>query len=177
MHNNLNLDRLAAKWAQQITNVIGKEYGRKGNEKKRKTVGADEVDTFSTKALGVLQENGVYAAMLFLHSRSGEKLRKETDFTSDEKVDAEEMIACHIIAGLLNLLRETNLLTDEERKALPGGDGKIEWNKINALKDKTLGFYVDLVAEDLDRLLLVKDLYEQTLIYVRFGAKAAKVET
>lgn len=36
----------------------------------------------------------------------------------------------------------------------------------------TLKFVTDHICNDLDTLLLVKQLWEQTLIYVRYGAKA-----
>lgn len=54
-----NLDRLAAKIAQALI-----------AETKKQNCKADEVDNLVTKTLGVLQEEGVYACMLFLFSRS-----------------------------------------------------------------------------------------------------------
>jgi len=36
-----------------------------------------------------------------------------------------------------------------------------------------LMLYADKVLDDMDQLLLVRELYEQILIYVRYGAKAA----
>ena len=39
-------------------------------------------------------------------------------------------------------------------------------------KDKYLEFVANTIASDLDTLLLVKQVWEQTLIYVRYGAKA-----
>ncbi len=61
-----NLDRLAAQHAQQIINC-------------RK---ADDIENIVTKALGVLQENGVYACFLYL-------LAKEKD---NGKVVVTEML-------------------------------------------------------------------------------------
>lgn len=48
-------------------------------------------------------------------------------------------------------------------------------------KDRTatrqlLEHFADNICDDLDKLFLIKELYEQTLIYARYGAKAAKVE-
>ncbi|GAB4533703.1 MAG: hypothetical protein Kow0063_15980 [Anaerolineae bacterium] len=54
-----NLDRLAAKHAQEI---IKKTAGKK----------ASDVDNTVTKALGVLQENGVYACFLYLLAKEKE---------------------------------------------------------------------------------------------------------
>lgn len=61
MSNNtqLNLDRLAAKHAQAII--------KKTADKK-----AGDVDNTVTKALGVLQENGVYACFLYLLAKEKE---------------------------------------------------------------------------------------------------------
>jgi hypothetical protein len=54
-----NLDRLAAKHAQAI---ISSTTGKK----------ASDVDNTVTKALGVLQENGVYACFLYLLAKEKE---------------------------------------------------------------------------------------------------------
>ena len=55
----LNLDRLAARHAQEII--------RRTNDKK-----ASDVDNTVTKALGVLHENGVYACFLYLLAKEKE---------------------------------------------------------------------------------------------------------
>jgi len=39
-----------------------------------------------------------------------------------------------------------------------------------------LKFVTDQICGDLNRLLLVKQLWEQTLIYARYGAKARDAE-
>lgn len=54
-----NLDRLAAKYAQAI---ISRTAAKK----------ASDVDNTVTKALGVLQENGVYACFLYLLAKEKE---------------------------------------------------------------------------------------------------------
>lgn len=54
-----NLDRLAAKYAQAI---ISRTAGKK----------ASDVDNTVTKALGVLQENGVYACFLYVLAKEKE---------------------------------------------------------------------------------------------------------
>lgn len=51
-----NLDRLAAQHAQEII--------RRTNDKK-----AGDIDNTVTKALGILQENGVYACFLYLKAK------------------------------------------------------------------------------------------------------------
>ncbi|MBU0491729.1 MAG: hypothetical protein KKA73_00830 [Chloroflexi bacterium] len=134
---DLNLDRLVAQYAQSIVNGYVKETGKKGAKQ------AQAVDGLVTKALGVVQENGVYAGVLFLLSRK----RKE-----------DQDIASIVVDELLKLARE-----------LPFG-----WAVPSGRDAATLlPFYSDTVCADLAPLLLVKELYEQTLIYARYGAKAA----
>src|SRR6266567_9404753 len=67
-----NLDQLAAKAAQEIISRAEKEpYKVKENGRDvLKKIEASEVDGLITKVLGVVQENGVYAALLYLYSRS-----------------------------------------------------------------------------------------------------------
>lgn len=59
----INLDRLAAKHAQAVI--------RRTVDEGRKKPG--DVENTVTKTLGVLQENGVYACVLYLLSRKQEK--------------------------------------------------------------------------------------------------------
>lgn len=126
----LNLDRLAAKHAQEIIN-------RTADKK------AGDVDNTVTKALGVLQENGVYACFLYL-------LAKEKENGS---VMVEEM---------LNLL-----------DGLDFGWGKPMKNgQIDLAAEAVLPHISDKVTVDLERLLLAKETLEQMLIYARYGAKA-----
>lgn len=119
----LNLDQLAAQYAQKIV-----------------AEGKADIENLITKTLGVLQEQGVYACLLFLFSR-----------TSNEKNLAEKSRP-----HLYRLLQE-----------LPAFQ-KAEISDANAL-----AFFSDNICGDLDTLLLVRELYEQTLIYARYGAKAA----
>lgn len=122
-----NLDTEAAQAAQWIVRAV--EVGNK-----------PELENLTTKALGVLQENGVYAATLFLFSRPSR----------------EQPLAKIIWQGLSDLL--PSLLPGVR---VPQGEA-----------DQMLAFVAETVATDLDRLLLVKQVWEQTLIYVRYGAKA-----
>ena len=130
----LNLDQLAAQRAQEMV----------GNTPKDKI---ENLERLATKALGVLQEQGVYAFMLFLFSR-----------TSDEKVVSE-----HVRKQLYQAL-----------VSLPGfsENGNMPKNLASDNPKDVLSYYADTVLDDLDQLLLVRDLYEQILIYSRFGAKA-----
>ncbi|HRJ42151.1 MAG: hypothetical protein KJZ86_16260 [Caldilineaceae bacterium] len=120
----LNLDQLAAQYAQKIV-----------------AAGGAEIENLITKTLGVLQEQGVYACLLFLSSRT----------SSNEKSLAEKSRP-----HLYGLLQELPAFREAEI------------SDANAL-----AFFSDNICGDLDTLLLVRELYEQTLIYARYGAKAA----
>lgn len=106
-------------------------------------VAAKDLDNLATKTLGVLQENGPYAMALFLASRSREVDKK--------------------IAGVI----QENLFSQEMLTALFGNGISLPSNNDGRLK-----FLANEVANDLNRLLLLKQVWEQTLIYVRYGAKA-----
>lgn len=64
-----NLDWRAAKHAQKIIQCAVDEKASDDKEKKKL---AGNVDNTVTKALGVLQENGVYACFLYLLAKEGE---------------------------------------------------------------------------------------------------------
>jgi hypothetical protein len=138
--NVLNLDQKAAQYAQ---NIIANSL---------KAGSAKEVENLITKTLGVLQEQGVYAMILFLFSRTSK----------------EEKIAPHMREQLYALLQELPAFADKK--------DKIDAFDKNTKAEEALKFYSDSVCNDLHTLLLVKDVYEQTLIYARYGAKAAAKE-
>jgi len=153
------LDYVAAKTAQQIiTRTVGQEV------KNHKKVEARDVDTLITKTLGVLQSQGVYAMALFLFSRSG----KETEAS---KMKAEERIATEVLSWLWPLREPFKVLQNVQNGQKLITDRP--FNQINQEKEEMLKTFADLTA-NLDTLLLVRDLYEQTLIYARYGAKAAE---
>jgi len=138
-----NLDRHAAQYAQKIVAET------KAREEIKKPL--DTLERLVTKTLGVLQEQGVYAMILFLSSR-----------TSDEKKVAP-IIRKHLLDILCgaNDASNSNGIPGFEEKEPPSED-----------VNKVLEFFSEHVLNDMDKLLLVRDLYEQTLIYARFGAKA-----
>jgi len=131
------LDRVAANRAQTIVDEA---------VKKRE---AKDVDNLVTKALGVLQENGVYACFLFLFSRTQKK---------------EQDIAKVVREQLLELAADDLHFDDWEKPDKP-------WNA-----ETVLSYVSDTICANLDPLLMVKVLFEQTLIYTRYGAKARKNE-
>ncbi len=133
----LNLDQKAAEYAQQIVTR------NSPNDPKA-------LENLVTKTLGVLQEQGVYAMLLFLYSRSSD----------------EANIAPAIRVPLFRLLRD-----DDSKHCLPGFADK-PVPDANANAQMALAFYSQHVLGCLDTLFLIRELYEQTLIYARFGAKA-----
>lgn len=142
--SNNNLDWHAAQAAQEI---ISNTRTHKVKEKDE-PIKASDVENLSTKTLGVLQENGVYAVLLYLYSRS----------------EGEEFIAKQIRMQLLHL-------TFKLYPSFQIGANKVDVNASVALDSMT-----QKICYDLDRLLLVKQLWEQVLIYARYGAKARGVE-
>jgi|Deesub1362A_J573_1020465.scaffolds.fasta_scaffold31809_2 hypothetical protein len=131
-----SLDRVAAEHAQKMV----KAHDAKKDD-------AENLERVATKALGVLQENGVYACMLFLYSRP----------------EKEQPYAQTIREQLIKLL--------DSEPIRPLG---IAFRADNGSWRDVADHFVQVVTKDLDKLLLVKALYEQTLIYTRYGAKAAR---
>ena len=141
------LDYLAAKTAREI--VEGATQS---------TIGADakDLENLITKALGVLQSQGVYALYLYLYSQSG----------TDKPI---KRAAAHVVTKLWNALKEEPV----SQLSILANQGQINsWGTALARKQHVLRQIVDRLTTDLDTLLLVRDLYEQTLIYARYHAKA-----
>jgi hypothetical protein len=141
----LNLDRLAAEHAQAIIRELV-DLDNKGNKRtdtKEIKKAASATDNTATKALGVLQENGVYACFLYL-------LAKEKE---NRTVVVKEM---------LKLLEGLNF----------GWQAPKSNGEIDTKPEAVLPFISDTVTENLERLLLAKETLEQMLIYARYGAKA-----
>ena len=138
MDNILNIDKLSAEQSQNM--VSGGKL--------------DNLERLVTKALGVLQEHGVYAMMLFLLSRTGD----------------EAKIAPIICKQLYSSLPKVKAKFPEFLKDIVIPDENTE-------KARVLAFYSsNEVMGDTNTLFLIRDLYEQTLIYARYGAKALKKE-
>jgi hypothetical protein len=133
------LDRIAATRAQAIVDTAVDRL--QGPTKKRATA----VDNLVTKALGVFQENGVYAGFLFLFSRTR---------------DQDETIAKAVREQLLDLAAE---------------DLPFDWGKPDDMSARTALRHVSgTICAELDPLLMTKEVFEQTLIYARYGAKSRK---
>ena len=121
----INLDRLAAQHAQK---VIAKTSGDKPSD----------VENTVTKALGVLQENGIYACFLYLLAKEGNRGRVT-------------------IGEMLELINRLGFY----------------WGKPDSNEAEAVLIYVsEKVTADLERMLLIKEILEQMLIYTRYGTKA-----
>lgn len=136
MDEPVNLDYVASQCAWEIV----------GADKDAKTL-----DILATKTLGVLQEQGVYAMMLFLLSRSKEEERTSKSMRS----------------SLYHVLEKINI-----EKTLPKGT---ILPKETTEPNEILKLYSEM-TKNLETLLLIRTLYEKILIYTRYGAKAAQKE-
>ena len=141
--NQINLDKTAAKCAQLMVKEALKLKNSK-YEKESVKKPAETLERLVTKALGVLQSQGVYALMLFLFSRTGDEKKVATH--------AVHLALCEALEDLIYFIK----------KGLPKTEKM----------DKVLTYYSENICSDLDRLLLVRQLYEQILIYTRYHAKA-----
>ncbi|RLE44855.1 hypothetical protein DRJ16_01205 [Candidatus Woesearchaeota archaeon] len=106
---------------------------------------AKKAEVLITKALGVLQEQGLYAFALFCKSRP-----------SGERAGAEEIEAT--AKELLKVLKELDFINN----FINNGDFLEELRKDNGL------------LTNLDDLMLAIQMLEKSLIYARFHAKAIK---
>ncbi len=123
-----NIDYLAAKHARSV-------FSGKTSPK--------DIENTATKALGVLQENGVYACFLYL-------LAKEKD--NGQQLSQQ----------MCQLLKNVGL-----------GDAPANSED----SSKVLEFVNEHISQDIERLLLAKEVLEQMLTYVRYGAKAMSKDT
>ncbi len=137
----VNLDKLAAEKSQEIV----KEIVRRSETIADVNKSIETLERLVTKTLGVLQEQGVYAMMLFLYSR-----------TSSEKKVAEKSI----LPVFISILRSIAVV--DNAQSLP---------ESNSNREEVLKFYAEITS-NLDILLLIRNLYEQILIYTRYHAKA-----
>ncbi len=107
------------------------------------------VERLANKAIGVLQEQGVYALLLFLFSRGGD----------------EREVAPVIRQALYAAIKELPDINERFKQTL---------SQQSDANDRLLVLqgYADHVLSDLDTLLLVQELYRQILIYTLYSAKA-----
>jgi hypothetical protein len=147
--NGRNLDKLAARCAQQ---VIARTRDKDRKDKLCTRQSAGDVDNTVTKALGVLQENGIYACTLYLLSRTQDDEQQIAAVITDEMLE--------LLAGLGFEGWEKPAITDDGRKS------EVILKHISE----------QVTGGNLERLLLAKETLEQMLVYARYGAKARGAE-
>ncbi|HWB87545.1 MAG TPA: hypothetical protein VG675_25610 [Bryobacteraceae bacterium] len=130
----LDLDLGAAKTAQAIIKDV---------EPTKKAAKAAE--DLITKTLTVIQENGPYAAIVFLCANTN---------------GGEKDLASSVRANLLDFAEQL------------GATGLAKSGDFRKILDSV----IKNVCSDLDMLLLVKQAWEQVLIYARHSAKSLKAQ-
>lgn len=133
----LDLDLEAAKTAQAIIKDVG------ATKQAAKTA-----EDLITKTLSVIQENGPYAAIVFLCSN----IKGDKDSTS--------IVASSVRTKLLDLAETL------------GAGGLTKSGDFRNVLDSV----IKNICSDLDMLLLVKQAWEQTMIYARLSAKSLKAQ-
>lgn len=119
----INLDYYAQFYSQKMMEIIN-------NDK----IKAKDVENLVTKSLGVLQQNGVYACVVYLLSNN------------------ENTISECIVNNLLEFTEKIGIIKRNDQN--------------------TLNFISNNICNNLEKLLLVKLIWEQTLLYARYNAKA-----
>lgn len=149
----LNLDRRAQFAAQAIV----------------KTNTVEDLENVIRRALAVLQEQGIYAALLYLYVKgnvAGETIAKELLDISKEiaaPTNQEDLqrTARHLSTKLTDLRNSPK----DERKQEAVTQAR------HAYRLAELEYLSTDVTQDIHLLLLVKQLWEQTLIYSRYACK------
>lgn len=138
--NERNLDRLCAQFGYDMAQEVNKAFSK-----------PTDTENLITKALGILQEDGVYAFFLYLASQI-----KSKD-ASNKRSQAARALAN----------QATDFLSHDwlELIQVSGGEDAYK-NAMGAIRAE------QGLAANLDQLLLAKRLLEQALIYARYHAKA-----
>ena len=107
---------------------------------------ASDKENVATKGLGVLLENGPYGLMLFLET------------------NAKEKIAKHYMKELINICNDDHIADYIEVRAPSDPKDIKDFKKVTE--------WLKELAKNLDGYLFVKGLWQQTLTYARYHAKA-----
>lgn len=135
-----NLDRLCAQFGYAMANAVNSVFSK-----------PTDTENLITKALGILQEDGVYAFFLYLASQ----IKPNDDSNKRSK-------AARALAN-----QATDFLKHDWLRLIQVSDGEDRYKEtLEAIRME------NGLASDLDQLLLAKRLLEQALIYARYHAKA-----
>jgi len=167
----VNLDYLAAKYARNMAQgMVGQNYGRRDDGSPRGQVKGEQARNIVQKALGILQESGIYAVVVWLLSKTGDVTGEQGTWWQNCNSE-EEFCSLTVLSGLFQLANEPQLAPIGI--ALPEEVGTKLWqinprqNKVNILRH-----FSEAITANLDRLMFIRHLYEQTLIYALFVTKA-----
>ena len=164
-----NLDYVAAGAAAQLTKtLLGEDKGHGHTCKPPRKGAAGEVtaqdsDNLVTKALGVIAESGVFACGLFLLSKSGNKV-------GWTELKGDEVAACCTISSLLLLAESPSW-----KVVQPAWTGaKLDAERINERKRAIIAHLVKISSLGLPELLLIRQVWEQTLTYARYMMRSLR---
>lgn len=139
--------------------TLGVKLGSSGNK---------DTENSITKALGVLEEQGIYAMFLYLVAREDGK------FVPDLIAFMEEW--CGLKGGKLRYESWTKAKKklDEVKKSAKSQAIETARKDENASREAFFQALCDY-ANDLDNLLFARDLLHRALVYARYHAKAAQI--
>ncbi len=149
-----------------------------------KVIDIGTMENLATKALGVLQEQGVYAMIVFLLSKTNNKpfdRLKKADEARSAVFCIDKLNDCWEYSILNFLPKKENTKLSPLKLNIPKEASKDDQKRLESefrekllkVKRTILDQYINL-SNSLEELLFVKEFYEQTLIYVRHIAKGMK---
>ena len=167
----VNLDYLAAKYARKIAQeMVGQNYGRRNDGSPGGQVKADQARNTIQKTLGILQESGLYALIVWLLSKVGNVTDNQQTWGQNCKSE-EEFCSLIVLTNMFQIASESQLAP--MGIALPETISIHAW-EISSRQNKgnILEHFSDTITANLDRLIFTRHLYDQTLVYALFITKA-----
>lgn len=156
-----NLDAACAK--------LGAKLASSGNK---------DTENSITKALGVLEEQGVYALFLYLIARESGKFVPDLLGFMDERCEFRNGQQLYqTLITTRGKLEEAESKAKSQRSQSERDKARKEVDAAKkAANDSSDAFFKALTdhAEDLDKLLFARDLLHRALVYARYHAKAAQ---
>lgn len=156
-----NLDAACAK--------LGAKLGASGNK---------DTENSITKALGVLEEQGVYALFLYLIARESGKfvpallqfMEERCEFRNGQQLYQKWITTRGQLEEAERKAKSRGNQSERDKARKEVDDAKKVANESREAFFKALTDH----AEDLDNLLFTRDLLHRALVYARYHAKAAQ---
>ncbi len=148
-----NIDYIASKHAQTLIRNVS-DYR--------------DVMTTSTKILGVLTEDGIYAALLYVFATVKDSIRPEFVYGTLSSLGDVRLLAG---SRLAEDYRDKCSKLEKVKKEKSKEDIRRLNNEIHDLQDEILKAISD-ITNDLNKTLLARLVLERFLTYVRYHAKA-----